>query len=287
MRFGIGLPAAVPETDMTLIGHWAAEAERAGFASVGVIDRLIYDNLDPLTALAAAAAQTSRIELTTTVLNVCWRGNAVLLAKQLSSVDRLSGGRLTAGLGMGGWPADYEASGVPLAGRGALFDTSLAAMNRTWEATGNRPTILLGGTVPASYARAAMDMSAGWVAPLFDLGLLRDGGAAVGHAWADAGRHGRPRIMTGRYFSLGAHADETADEYIRHYYGADFFDPARADTLTTIEQIHTELRRLSEAGCDDVLLFPCSGDLEQVSLLAQAVRGGRLAPAEAEDRPSG
>jgi alkanesulfonate monooxygenase SsuD/methylene tetrahydromethanopterin reductase-like flavin-dependent oxidoreductase (luciferase family) len=273
MRVGIGLPAAVPETDMTLIGRWAAEAERAGFASVGVIDRLIYDNLDPLTALAAAAAQTSRIELTTTVVNVCWRGNAVLLAKQLSSVDRLSGGRLTAGLGMGGWPADYEASDVPLAGRGALFDDSLAAMNRTWEATGDRPTILIGGTVPASYARAAMDMSAGWVAPLFDLGMLKDGGAAVGRSWAEAGREAKPRIMTGRYFSLGADADETADEYIQHYYGADFFDPARAETLTTIERIHAELRRLAKAGCDDVVLFPCSGDLEQVSLLAQAVRG--------------
>jgi alkanesulfonate monooxygenase SsuD/methylene tetrahydromethanopterin reductase-like flavin-dependent oxidoreductase (luciferase family) len=273
MRVGIGLPAAVPETDMTLIGRWAAEAERAGFASVGVIDRLIYDNLDPLTALAAAAAQTSRIELTTTVVNVCWRGNAVLLAKQLSSVDRLSGGRLTAGLGMGGWPADYEASGVPLAGRGALFDDSLAAMNRNWQATGSRPTILIGGTVPASYARAALDMSAGWVSPLFDLSMLKDGGAAVGRAWAEAGREGKPRIMTGRYFTLGADADETADEYIQHYYGADFFDPARAETLTTIERIHAELRRLAKAGCDDVVLFPCSGDLEQVSLLAQAVRG--------------
>jgi alkanesulfonate monooxygenase SsuD/methylene tetrahydromethanopterin reductase-like flavin-dependent oxidoreductase (luciferase family) len=268
MRVGIGLPAAVPETDMTLIGRWAGEAERAGFESLGVIDRLIYDNLDPLTALAAAAACTSRIELTTTVVNVCWRGNAVLLAKQLSSVDRLSGGRLTAGLGMGGWPADYKASGVPLAGRGPLFDASLAAMKRTWHTTGDRPRILLGGTVEASFARAAAEMSEGWVAPLFDLTLLRDGGAAVGRAWAEAGREGRPRIVTGRYFSLGP----TADEYIHHYYGADFFEPARADTLTTVERIRAELRRVSEAGCADVLLFPCSGDLEQVSLLARALR---------------
>ena len=46
MRVGIGLPAAVPEADMAMIGDWAAAAEDAGFASVGVIDRLIYDNLD-------------------------------------------------------------------------------------------------------------------------------------------------------------------------------------------------------------------------------------------------
>jgi alkanesulfonate monooxygenase SsuD/methylene tetrahydromethanopterin reductase-like flavin-dependent oxidoreductase (luciferase family) len=236
-----------------------------------VIDRLIYDNLDPLTALAAAAAGTSRVELLSTVVNACWRNNAVLLAKQLSSVARLSGGRFTAGVGMGGWPADYEASSVPLAGRGALFDASLATMQRTWQEIGGRPKVLLGGTVRASFARAATDVSDGWVAPLFGLALLQEGRAAVRRAWAEARREGRPRIVTGRYFCLGVEADETADEYIRHYYGADFFDVARADTLTDAEQIREELRRLSQAGCDDVLLYPCSGDLEQIDFLARAI----------------
>jgi alkanesulfonate monooxygenase SsuD/methylene tetrahydromethanopterin reductase-like flavin-dependent oxidoreductase (luciferase family) len=86
---------------MATLGSWASRAEEAGFASVGVIDRLVYDNLDPLTALAAAAVSTQRVELLSSVINVCWRGNAVLLAKQLSSVNRLSAGRLVAGLGMG------------------------------------------------------------------------------------------------------------------------------------------------------------------------------------------
>ena len=278
MRVGIGLPAAVPGTDMTLLGRWAAEAERAGFASVGVIDRLVYDNLDPLTALAAAAASTCRIELLSTVINVCWRNNAVLLAKQLASVQRLSGGRLTAGLGMGGWPADYEASDVPLAGRGALFDASLATMQRVWDATGDHPRILLGGTVKASYARAATPISGGWVAPLFDFTLVRDGGAAVKGAWSLAGREGRPRIATGRYFSLGPDADRVADEYIVHYYGPEFLDAARADTLTDAAHIAAELQRLSEAGCDDVLLFPCLGDLEQISLLARVAHDAAFIP---------
>ena len=65
MRIGIGLPAAAPGVDGTTIGAWAAEAERAGFASVGVIDRLVYDNLEPLTVLAAAAARTEHVELFT------------------------------------------------------------------------------------------------------------------------------------------------------------------------------------------------------------------------------
>jgi alkanesulfonate monooxygenase SsuD/methylene tetrahydromethanopterin reductase-like flavin-dependent oxidoreductase (luciferase family) len=273
MRVGIGLPAAVPGTDMTLLGAWAAEAEQAGFASVGVIDRLVYDNLDPLAALAAAGAHTSRIELLSTVVNVCWRNNPVLLAKQLSSVDRLSGGRLTAGLGMGGWPADYEASDVPFARRSARFDAALATMWRLWE-HGDRPRVLLGGVVPASLARAVLEPSEGWVAPLFGLDLLRESGAAVAELWAEHGRTGQPRIVTGRYFSLGPDAADTADEYIEHYYGVDYFEAARSDTLTSAEHLCAELARLEEAGCTDVVLFPCSGDLAQVSLLAGALRAG-------------
>jgi alkanesulfonate monooxygenase SsuD/methylene tetrahydromethanopterin reductase-like flavin-dependent oxidoreductase (luciferase family) len=271
MRVGIGLPAAVPGTDMTLIGRWAREAERAGFEAVGVIDRLIYDNLDPLTALAAASASTGRVELMTTVCNVCWRNNAVLLAKQLSSLVRLSGDRLTAGLGMGGWPADYEASGVPMKGRGAHFDASLATLDRIWQATGDRPRVLMAGTVAASFARAATPLSDGWVAPLFGLELLRDGAAAVRAAWSGAGRPGSPRIATGRYVCLGPDADRIADEYIHHYYGADYFAFARADTFTDAESLREEIARLAESGCDDLILFPCSGDLDQVARMAEAV----------------
>jgi hypothetical protein len=120
MRGGLGLPAAVPEVDMRVIGGWAAGGERAGFDSVGVFDRLVYDNLEPLTALAAAAARTEHVELLTTVLTVGWRNNPVLLALQIASVDLLSGGRLTVGLGLGGWPDDCDTSEVSSSGQGAV-----------------------------------------------------------------------------------------------------------------------------------------------------------------------
>src|SRR5205823_2420379 len=106
--------------------------ERAGFAAVGVIDRLVYDNLEPLTALAAAAVRTEHVELITTVLNVGWRANPVLLAKQMASVDLLSAGRLTAGLGLGGWPADFEASQIATAGGGARLRSALDVMRQVW-----------------------------------------------------------------------------------------------------------------------------------------------------------
>jgi alkanesulfonate monooxygenase SsuD/methylene tetrahydromethanopterin reductase-like flavin-dependent oxidoreductase (luciferase family) len=282
VRVGIGLPAAVPGTDMTTLGQWAAESERAGFAAIGVIDRLVYDNLDPLTALAAAAARTARVDLLTTVVCVGWRNNPVLLAKQLASVELLSGGRLTAGLGFGGWPEDFTASRVQQDGGAALWESTLAAMRRVW--SGNvsgqggpmpalpegRPALLLGGLVPSAYERVARHAQ-GWVAPLFGLSVLEEGTAAARRAWAEANRPGQPRIATGRYFCLGGDADAIADEYIRHYYGDGFFAAARADTLTTGEHLRTELEALRAAGTTDLLLFPSSGRLEQVGLLAEAL----------------
>lgn len=290
MRIGIGLPAAVPGTDMTTLGQWAADSERAGFDAVGVIDRLVYDNLEPLTALAAAAARTARVELFTTVLNVGWRKNPILLAKQMASVEQISGGRLTAGLGLGGWPEDYTASQVPHTGKAALWETSLATMRQVWagkvsghggampELPEGRPALLFGGLVPAAHRRAATQ-GQGWVAPLFGLSILQEGTAAVRKAWAEAGRPGQPRIVTGRYFSLGDDANVIADEYIRHYYGDEFFPTARPDTLTTAEHLRVELEALQAAGTTDVVLYPASGGLEQIDLLAEALQEAGISSA--------
>ena len=293
MRIGIGLPAAVPGADMTTLGQWAAEGERAGFASAGVIDRLVYENLDPLIALAAAAARTREIELFTTVLSVGWRNNPILLAKQMASVERISGGRLTAGVGMGGWPEDFIASEAPPSAKAAAWESTLAAMRRVWageisgqggpmlELPRGRPALLFGGLVPAAYKRAAMH-GQGWVAPLFGLSVLQEGAAYVRAAWAEAGRPGQPRIVTGRYFSLNDDADAVADEYIRHYYGGGFFAWARADTLTSAEQMRAELTALRAAGTTDVLLYPASGELDQVGLLADALQEAGFPPTQSD-----
>jgi hypothetical protein len=85
--------------------------------------------------------------------------------------------------------------------------------------------------------------------------------------------------VTGRYFSLGEDADAVADDYVRHYYGDDYFAVARADTLTSTERLGAERAALERAGATDVLLYPASGGLEQVGLLAEALRQAGFAPA--------
>jgi alkanesulfonate monooxygenase SsuD/methylene tetrahydromethanopterin reductase-like flavin-dependent oxidoreductase (luciferase family) len=200
----------------------------------------------------------------------------------MASVELLSGGRLTAGLGLGGWPEDFLASQVPESGKGVRLEQALATMSQMWrgELRGQggpsrplhegRPGLLFGGLVPAAYARAATK-GQGWVAPLFGLQLLEHGAMEVRKAWASYGRSGQPRIVTGRYFSLGQSADFVADAYIHHYYGDAYFPAARTDTLTSPEQLAQELERLDGEGVTDVVLYPCSARADQTRLLADAV----------------
>lgn len=282
MRIGIGLPAAIPGSPPTAVGEWAGIAEASGFASLGVIDRLVYDNLDPLVALGVAAARTERVELLTTVLNVPWRRNAVVLAKQLASLDRVSGGRLTAGLGLGGWADDHEVVGPAAAGTGATMDEMLATMLGAWSGgvgrgsaqipplPARRPGLLFGGVAPASFRRAAR-FGDGWVAPSFGSQVLASGVDAIREAWRDAGRQDEPRVVVERYFSFGDRAEHIAHHYLHHYYGPDYLDAVTADTVTTARRLEHELRLLSDVGADDVVLLPCDADARQIELLAGAL----------------
>src|SRR5215210_9325725 len=109
MNIGIGLPATIPGTSSSLVLDWAKRADAGPFSSLGIIDRLVYPNYEPLVTLAAAAGATRRIRVMTTVLLAPLR-HATILAKQAASLDALSGGRFTLGLSVGGREDDYRAA---------------------------------------------------------------------------------------------------------------------------------------------------------------------------------
>ena len=132
MEIGIGLPNTVAGTEGRTLIDWARLAEEAGFSTLGTIGRLVYPNYEELTTLSAAAAVTSQIRLTTGVLLAPLYTNSALFAKQAASLDRLSGGRLVLGLGLGGREDDFAASGVSTQGRGQRLEEQIAMMKRVW-----------------------------------------------------------------------------------------------------------------------------------------------------------
>ena len=136
MKIGIGLPGNVPGTKGDFILEWARRADAGPFSSLGTIDRLIYDNYEPLVLLAAAAAVTTRVRLMTSVLIAPVR-DAVLLAKQAASLDAISNGRLTLGLGVGRREDDYQAVNGNFHRRGRRFEDQLALMKRVWSGEGS------------------------------------------------------------------------------------------------------------------------------------------------------
>src|SRR2546423_11821456 len=152
MDIGIGLPNSVLGVDRRGVVDWAREAEGAGFASLGTIGRIAYDNYECLISLAAAAAVTEKVRLTTDILISPLRQTA-LLAKQAATIDHLSGGRMVLGIAVGGREDDYELSEVDFHKRGAIMDRQLAELTSLW----NRAT--QGGAFgprPAGGHRAAL-----------------------------------------------------------------------------------------------------------------------------------
>jgi probable F420-dependent oxidoreductase len=153
VKFAIALANTGPFTAPTAAVEFAQAAEAAGFESLWTVEHVVvpagyestypYDPSgrmpgpedspipDPLVWLAFLASATSTIKLGTGVLILPQR-NPVVLAKELATLDVLSGGRLLLGIGTGWLAEEFDAIGVPFAARGTRADDSVAAMRALW-----------------------------------------------------------------------------------------------------------------------------------------------------------
>jgi alkanesulfonate monooxygenase SsuD/methylene tetrahydromethanopterin reductase-like flavin-dependent oxidoreductase (luciferase family) len=282
---GIGLPSHIPGVEGRTVVEWARRADGHGFASLAVIDRIVYGSYEPLIALAAAAAVTNRARLTTAILIGPLRTNAALLAKQVASLDVLSNGRVVLGIAVGGREDDFTASGAAFKGRGRALDRQIDEMRRIWAgesrgmagAIGPKPSrapmIIMGGHTEPALKRAAR-LADGWI---MGGGATPEGfrkaAAQFNAVWSAQGRKEKPRLMALNYFAIGAEAVDLAKHNVRDYYrfAGPYAEQVAASVLTTNVKIAERIAGLEQAGCDEALLIPGAPNVEQVDLLATAV----------------
>jgi alkanesulfonate monooxygenase SsuD/methylene tetrahydromethanopterin reductase-like flavin-dependent oxidoreductase (luciferase family) len=296
MEIGIGLPGREQPGQSDHVLDWARRAESGGFSSLAIGDRVVAPAHEALVTLAAAAGVTSRIRLMASLIVGPIR-ETTLLARQAASIDVLSGGRLSLGIGVGARADDYAATGTPFAGRGRREEDQLRTLRRLWsrDAPAERrsgapehgpigvaptrpggPEVLLGGYVPAVAQRIAA-WGDGFIAPgggePAAIAVLWQ---AILDRWAEAGRRGRPRWVAGSYYALGPHADEAARAYIGAYYG---YDPhlaaRRLDALpATSAAVKETIQAWADRGVDELILRPVVADPAMLDGLAEIVNSG-------------
>src|SRR5918998_4781298 len=214
MDVGIGLPATIPGTRGSLILDWAKLADSGPFSSLGILDRLVYPNYEPLITLAAAAAVTDRVRLMSTILIGPLRGAGVL-AKQAASIDALSGGRLTLGLGVGAREDDFSVAPATFHDRARRFDEQLELMKRVWSgqpasddvgpigpppARPGGPELLIGGYSPPAIRRVGR-WGDGYISGgIPDPGQVRQLFDLAEESWGGGGGEGRPRLGGALYY---------------------------------------------------------------------------------------
>jgi alkanesulfonate monooxygenase SsuD/methylene tetrahydromethanopterin reductase-like flavin-dependent oxidoreductase (luciferase family) len=287
MDIAIGLPARPLDGGRDHVLSWAASADVGPFSSLVIGDRVIAPAHEALTALAAAAGVTRRIRLMASLVVGPTR-ETTLLARQSATIQALSGGRLSLGLGVGIREEDFSATRTTFHDRGRRFETQLAQIRLLWAGEGlddgtpptgiplgdgGAPELLIGGYVDAVAGRVARwgdgFMAPGGGEPARMAAVWRN----VADAWADAGRSGAPRWVAGTYFALGPDAAAQARRYIEAYYGYDPVVAARRlrDLPTTPRQVLDAIRRHADDGVDELIMRSVIADPAMRDRLADLV----------------
>jgi len=208
-----------------------------------------------------------------------------MLAKEAATVDRLSGGRLVLGLGVGGRKDDLNAVGLGWHDRGKRWDQDLELIHRVWKgeqindiqnpigpkpANGERVPIIMGGNVPATIRRT-LEYGVGWTAGGAPPDQVRPFAEQVRAAWKDAGKPGRPKIVALAYYSVGE--EERAKEYILDYYAflGDFAKQMADWIPKSPDALKATVQAFEDVGVDELILDSTVDDPDQVDKLAEIV----------------
>ena len=279
---------------------YAVKAEALGFGSIWVWDHIFlgvdppFPVLEALTTLAAVAARTSTIKLGTGVLVLPLR-NPVVLAKELSSLDLIAGGRLLLGMASGWYKREFDAVGVPFRERGRIMDRNLEILRRLWteeQVNGEYPphvlrgsnmspkparlpVILIGGYVDRVLRRAALN--GGWLTYFYTPSDFAKSWSKVLGFAKDAGRDPDALLNANQLPIYVGASRQAVGGPMMEWLGQEWDYAAWSDSTKeaaifgTVDECVAQLRAQLAAGVQKLIFIPYRYRTDQVEVIAREI----------------
>jgi probable F420-dependent oxidoreductase len=272
IRIGYGLGTRTLTNEPDTFAPFVDTLEELGFDSLWLSERITGEAPDPLIALAFAAARTKRLKFGTSVLVVPGR-NPVVLAKELATLDRLSGGRLLPAVGLGvADPLEQQAFGVERGERARMFNEALPLMRRLWtedvvDHDGEffhlegmrvmpRPVqqpidVWLGGLAPSELRRVGR-LGDGWLPSFATVDEVR---AGIGLVQQVAAEH--ERVIDPEHFGvLIPYRDGPLPDLIAQFVRRRRPDADPTEVIPERSQLVDTIKRMIDVGASKFVLIP-------------------------------
>ncbi len=295
---------AYPEMpDALALTEYGVKMEELGFDSIWVWDHILlgvdpnFPIVDSLTLLTAIAARTKRIKLSTGILVLPLR-NPVLLAKQLSTIDQLSRGRLLMAMAVGWYKREFDAVGIPFEQRGKIMDDNLEILKRFWTedkvdgewgphkvaagvmfpkpAQKPRPPLLIGGYVDKVLKRAA-EKGDGWLTYFYKPDAFVESWAKIRQFAQEAGKD-PDTMMNGNQLPIMVGKSRKEVEGPMMEWLNKEFDIAAGSKSTmdsaimgTVDECVEQLKAHLDVGVQKIIFVPYKYQTDQCEIIAKEI----------------
>lgn len=291
MKIGMNVPVMVPGMNRESVLAWCEGIDKGPYSSLAVGERINFPNPAAMVTLSVAAAVTERVRIMPYVL-IMPMHNAVNRAKELATIDVISGGRLSLGVGAGAREEDYQAVGASFSKqRLSQLEQQIATMKRVWagEIVVEGPLLPVGPAplqkggpeiLVASLSESAIRHVSRWAdglagfsfAPSIDE-IERSFDLARKY-WKQSGREQEPRLVTSFWFALGRDGRGQLDDYLGRYlnfFGDQSKKLARSVTCDSAHKLAELVRRIEDTGADELSLVPTTADPSELERVADAL----------------
>ena len=288
MKIGMTLPVMEPDLSRRDLEDWTLRVDSGPWSHIALGERILFPNPEFISTLSAVAAWTKRVEIIATI-SVLTMHNPILSAKQFATIDMISEGRFTLGVGVGGREEDYNAIGSTWSDRRwATLSDRVKTMQSVWSKeyhpslgptpfSMNGPQILAGAVGPK-----AMEMSADFADGLAgfsfnaDIEEIKDSFNRVQKAFEEKNKS--PRLVSSFWFGLGKSARSDIQIHLERYLSWMGDDLARDLAKTagfsgSQSDLNDFLLLVKAAGATDVILVPTSKNIEQLILAEEVIAG--------------